>query len=153
MVAASGGEQTTGEIAELVFEFLGRLRAHFEDRVAEFELTASQAMALKRLDEPVAMRELAGLLRCDASNVTGIVDRLEQRELVERRVDPSDRRVKHLVLTPAGRRLRGRLESRLRTDLPGLAQLSVAQQASLRDLLRTMLGRQSRDAGARTAGG
>ena len=40
------------------------------------------------------MRHLASLLKCDPSNVTFLVDRLEERGLVERQTDPADRRVK-----------------------------------------------------------
>ena len=49
------------------------------------------------------MNELAALLACDNSNVTGLVDRLEARGLVTRQPSPEDRRVKHIVLTDAGR--------------------------------------------------
>jgi DNA-binding MarR family transcriptional regulator len=49
-------------------------------------------------------------LHRDASNVTGIVDRLEKRGLVERRTLPTDGRVKELLPTDAGRRVLGQLE-------------------------------------------
>ena len=52
------------------------------------------------------MGRLARGLACDASNVTGIVDRLEARGLIERRPGASDRRVKVLVITREGERLR-----------------------------------------------
>ena len=52
------------------------------------------------------MSSLAGMLFCDASNVTGIVDRLEARGLIERRPAAQDRRVKLLALTPAGEQVR-----------------------------------------------
>ena len=48
------------------------------------------------------MSGLAELLFCDASNVTGIADRLEARGLIERRSAGGDRRVKVLALTSAG---------------------------------------------------
>jgi DNA-binding MarR family transcriptional regulator len=52
------------------------------------------------------MRSLAAQLNYDASNLSVLVDRLERRGAVERRPDPGDRRVKALVLTPEGERLR-----------------------------------------------
>ena len=52
------------------------------------------------------MSRLADTLSCDASNVTGLVDRLESRGLVRRQPSAEDRRVKVLQLTPAGSRLR-----------------------------------------------
>src|SRR6478609_4099118 len=50
--------------------------------------------ALRVLDEPRTMSEIATFLRCDNSNVTGIVDGLETRGLAERTSSPGDRRVK-----------------------------------------------------------
>src|SRR5436853_4836069 len=62
---------------------------------------------------PVPMGRLAETLSCDASNVTGLVDRLESRGLVQRRASAGDRRVKVLHLTPAGSRIRARLLRRM----------------------------------------
>jgi DNA-binding MarR family transcriptional regulator len=96
-------------------------------------------MALRELNDPLPMRELAQRLCCDASNVTGIVDRLEARELVERRVAPDDRRVKHLVLTEEGRAVRESHRDRLAVDLP-LLDLSPEDRRSLAQLLRRSVG-------------
>ena len=51
------------------------------------------------------MGQVAQTLACDASNVTGLVNRLESRGLVRRPASAEDRRVKVLDLTPAGARL------------------------------------------------
>ncbi len=72
------------------------------------------------------MYQLAGALSCDRSNVTGIIDRLEDQGLVEREVDADDRRVKNLVLTPAGIELRDRIQGRLYSELAQAAGLSAA---------------------------
>src|SRR5438309_383260 len=71
----------------------------------EFELAPQQIAAMKILGErgAIPMSELAAALHCDSSNVTGIVDRLEQRGLAERRSAANDRRVKLLELTDRGR--------------------------------------------------
>ena len=84
---------------------MGRIGQHFFQRSAEFDLSPQQAKAFHELRRPLSMGELADRLFCDASNVTGIVDRLEARGLVERQADPDDRRVRRLVLTDAGREL------------------------------------------------
>src|SRR5580704_11680280 len=88
------------EVLDLMFQVLGLLKAHFHTAIVEMGLTPQQAHALRTLDptRPVPMRELAAGIMCDASTVTGIVDRLEARGLVERRPDPDDRRVKGLVV-------------------------------------------------------
>jgi len=136
----SGGEPGLEELVGLLFQLTGHLRQRFVDRSADLDLSFAQAMALRELDEPLPMRELAQRLCCDASNVTGIVDRLEERGLVERRVVPADRRVKHLVLTEAGRALRARHRDGLTVDLPLLDALSPEERRLLADLLRRSVG-------------
>src|SRR6186997_1723427 len=71
----------------------------------EFDLFPPQTMVLRALEDPKPMREVAQFLACDNSNLTGIIDRLEERDLVRRTPDPKDRRVKLLVLTDEGRRV------------------------------------------------
>ena len=61
---------------------------------------------------------LAELLGLGLPNVTGLVDRLEERRLVERRRDPDDRRVVHVTLTTAGRRIPDEMEG-LQRDVLG----------------------------------
>src|SRR3954449_11906652 len=77
-------------------------------QLAELGLSFSQAHALRLLapDEPMPMSALAERLFCDASNVTGIADRLEARGLVRRQSSEGDRRVKALTITPTGSKLR-----------------------------------------------
>src|SRR5437899_8925739 len=77
----------------------------------ELGLTPGHLKALSILDpdEPKPMRAMADGLACDASQVTWLVDRLEERALVERRASPDDRRVKTLVLTPLGIETRRRV--------------------------------------------
>jgi DNA-binding MarR family transcriptional regulator len=82
------------------------------------------------------MSALAGQMFCDASNVTGIVDRLEGRGLIERRPSKADRRVKMLAVTDEGRRVRARLLERLSQPPPQLAAITRAEQRALRDALR-----------------
>jgi MarR family transcriptional regulator, organic hydroperoxide resistance regulator len=108
---------------------------------AEFDLAPGQLHALKWLDPdaPKPMRDLAAALACDNSNVTGIIDRLEDRGLVERRAAAHDRRVKMLVVTPKGQELRRQIKERMESAPPQLLRLSEDEQAALRDLLRKAL--------------
>ncbi|MBA2505164.1 MAG: MarR family transcriptional regulator [Thermoleophilaceae bacterium] len=116
-------------------------RNRFMAAVAEFDLSPMQAHALKMLDpeHPLPMSDLAGQLRCDASNVTGIVDRLENRGLVERRPDPADRRVKALALTTEGLALRKLVVDRLAEPPEAIKRLSAEDQRTLRDILTRAL--------------
>jgi MarR family transcriptional regulator, organic hydroperoxide resistance regulator len=117
------------------------MRERFIAIVTELELSPPQAHALKvlRPGNPIAMRELANGLHCDPSNITGIVDRLEARGLVERRAAPGDRRIKTLVLTGGGVQLRGLLLDRLSEPPPAIAALSADEQRLFRDLLRRIV--------------
>jgi len=92
--------------------------------------------ALRVLDQSRTMSEIADSLRCDNSNVTGIVDGLEARGLAERTASPGDRRVKLIALTAKGRRLRARLMREARKPPAWLQGLSTDDQRTLRDLLR-----------------
>jgi DNA-binding MarR family transcriptional regulator len=107
----------------------------------EFDLSVQQMKLLQALapDIELPMSALAEELHCDASNVTGIVDRLEERGLIERRADPADRRVRRLALTDAGARLRARMLDRLHEPPPQMSRLSRAEQRALRDLLEKAL--------------
>jgi DNA-binding MarR family transcriptional regulator len=104
----------------------------------EVGLSPPQLFALLALTpgEPAPMGDVAGVLRCDASNVTGLTDRLEARGLVERRPAPHDRRVRHLVLTDAGAAMRARIARELEEPPAGFAALTDAEARALRDLLR-----------------
>src|SRR5687768_16207453 len=90
-------------------------RSNLPPLAAELRLSPAQCHVL-HLIEPrrsIPMGQLAETLACDASNVTGLVDRLESRGLVRRRPSAGDRRVKVLVLTPTGSRLRALLLERM----------------------------------------
>jgi DNA-binding MarR family transcriptional regulator len=126
-------------------QLFGANKRSFFAIASEFELSPPQVMALRHLDpsEPRPMSELACALHCDNSNVTGIVDRLEDRGLVERHPAAHDRRVKMLVVTERGAQRRARLSERLDTAPEALARLSEADQLTLRDIMRRALDQAS----------
>ncbi|GGS73696.1 MULTISPECIES: MarR family winged helix-turn-helix transcriptional regulator [Streptomyces] len=131
----------TVEVVELIGEAVARYHAEYEEAAAEHALTGAQARLLRLLSlEPLPMRRLARKLRCEPSNVTGIVDRLEARGLVERRPDPGDRRVKVAAATEEGLRVARSLRESLHFARAPLAGLSVEERRVLRDSLRRMLG-------------
>jgi DNA-binding MarR family transcriptional regulator len=125
-----------------MYELIVQQKPRHIAMAAEFDLSPMQAFALRHLEPgtPLAMSDLAEALHCDASNVTGIVDRLETRGLIARRGDDHDRRVKMLVVTEKGAELRKRLLARISEPPPAIATLSVADQRALRDILRRALG-------------
>ena len=114
-----------------------RLRQHWAAHANALGLTAAQVKVLLRLTPGTAtpMRKLALQLGYDASNLTTVVDRLATRGTLERQADPADRRVKALVLTPEGERLRDQFWHNLATD-PG--PLTPLREPELRDLTRLL---------------
>src|SRR4051794_41828262 len=108
--ATSPSEALHREISELLFELMEFTKDYAFEVMAEHELTVTQGFALHGLREPRRMRDLAEELGFDASHITGVIDRLEDRGLVERRPDPADRRVKLVTLTDAGAALRQQIE-------------------------------------------
>jgi MarR family transcriptional regulator, organic hydroperoxide resistance regulator len=129
------------EAWELMRSFVFSQRPRFIAVCREFDLTPPQILTLQHLDTEIAkpMSELAKLLACDASNITGITDRLEERGLVERRNSPGDRRVRMLVLTEAGATLRDEADRIYGEPPQELAELPLADQRTLRNLLRRAL--------------
>jgi MarR family transcriptional regulator, organic hydroperoxide resistance regulator len=108
---------------------------------AELELSPAQCHVLHLIEpgRPIPMGQLAETLACDASNVTGLVNRLESRGLVRRRPSTEDRRVKVLELTPPGVRLRTLLLDRMTTPPATLRRLSVSEQRALVRILTRLL--------------
>jgi len=140
-VAAKPASNVAREAWKLLFGLAKAKHAVLGVRLAELDLTHVQAHALRLLEpeRPLAMSELADALYCHASNVTGIVDRLESRGLVERRPGAGDRRVKTLALTDAGAEIRASVVELLSEPPAEIAALSAGDQRALRDVLRRAL--------------
>jgi MarR family transcriptional regulator, organic hydroperoxide resistance regulator len=102
----------------------------------ELDLRPAAFGTLRMLDQPRTMSEVANALQCDNSNVTGIVDSLEQKKLVRRRPSEEDRRVKLIELTPAGRRVHARLAKAFATPPEWVDALSEKDRRMLRDILQ-----------------
>lgn len=140
-MATEHTDPLTLEVVELVGTVVARYYEEYDHAAAEHSLTGAQARVLGLLSiQAMPMRRLAQKLKCEPSNVTGIVDRLESRGLVERRPDPSDRRVKLAAPTEKGRATARELRDGLNFAREPLADLSVDERTVLRDLLRRMLG-------------
>lgn len=130
------------EAWDLLQSLLESTRARIPAVAAELELSTAQCEVLRRLPprRPLTMGELARSLACDASNVTGLVDRLESRGLVERRASRRDRRVKVIALTREGGHVRARLVARLSRPPDPISRLSDADRERLTAILRKVIG-------------
>jgi DNA-binding MarR family transcriptional regulator len=130
-----------------------RLRQNWGAHAAAVGLSPAQVTALLTLvpGESVPMRSLAARLDYDASNLSVLIDRLERRGVVERRPDPDDRRVKALVLTPVGERLRATFWRALSEDPGPLAPLGDADLRALTQIIDVLSGGAA-DGGASDSG-
>ncbi|MFJ3902360.1 MarR family winged helix-turn-helix transcriptional regulator [Streptomyces sp. NPDC090025] len=138
---SSRTDPLTREVVDLIGTVVARYHEEYEEAAAAHALTGAQARVLGLLAlEPTPMRKIATQLRCEPSNVTGIIDRLESRGLVERRPDPSDRRVKVAAPTDEGRETARHLRDSLRFAREPLGELTEVERTLLRDLLKRMLG-------------
>lgn len=125
-----------------MFDYLMRTAPERGRVLGDRGLTPNDSRALWSLDPAAGrtMRALADAWQCDASNATWIVDRLERLGLAERRGVAHDRRVKQVVLTPKGVKLKAELLKAFHTppaDLVGLDRGSLgAMQRALEKLPR-----------------
>lgn len=86
-MATSRTDPLTLEVVELIGTVVARYYEEYEQAAAQHSLTGAQARVLGLLSlDPLPMRRIAQKLKCEPSNITGIVDRLEARGLVERRL-------------------------------------------------------------------
>ena len=139
--AAAAQGQVVDDFWPLLTEFALSLREWWVGLCAEFDLTPMQGRALHRLDpdRPLAMSALAEDLICDASNVTGIVDKLEGRGLIARQGAEHDRRIKMLLVTEKGRDVRDRLLARAAEPPPVVAEVPADARRKLAAVLRAVL--------------
>ncbi|MFD5825709.1 MarR family winged helix-turn-helix transcriptional regulator [Lentzea sp. NPDC060358] len=125
------------QVTALAGEVAGRMR----DGLERLELTGPTANLVWVLDpdaEPQPLRKLAGLLRCDPSNISLLSAQLEERGLAERRPHPRDGRVRTLVLTGEGREVRERLLAVVARHSPFVG-LGAEEQRLLHSLLAKAL--------------
>jgi len=130
------------EFATALYQLVETLRGEHEEAAASAGLTAPQATILTLLSEPTSMSQFAERMGCDASNITGIVDRLEAKDLVVRSVDKVDRRVKRIARTPAG----DEAVRRFHQELVHASSLAKLTPKAKRGLLAALAEVQRRDA-------
>lgn len=128
--------------ASLLGELLSELAAHSPAAAMRhmrqwpggaLSLVHVNVLAVLDIDGPLPMGGLAEALDVSQASATGIVDRMEQRSLVERRRDDDDRRVVRVALTDEGRRLIAGMAAERREHLA--AMLDTLTDAELEGLL------------------
>ncbi|MFI0357763.1 MarR family winged helix-turn-helix transcriptional regulator [Actinomadura sp. 9N407] len=105
-------------------------------------------VVLLALDEvPVRSQSaLAEAIHADKTRIIGVLDDLQERGLIRRSPDPSDRRVRLLSLTPEGRRLRDEAQAGIRQrEARLLDHLPPAERATFLQVLRDLHDRPWQD--------
>ena len=102
-------------------------------------VTVAQAYGLRALwlGGALSMSELARALTVSVSTLTGVVDQLERKQLVQRVIDPQDRRSFRVELTVKGRKLYEESNDAFRSRLRKVARRYTAKELST---VRTFLG-------------
>ena len=129
------------DVWRLLTEVLQQRKEEFPALAAHFGLNPGAMHALLFLDpdEPQSMSSLATAWKCDASNVTWLVDRLEEKGLAERRPHPSDRRIRTVAVTRKGAKVRAEIQARFYEPPDMLRALSQRDLLTLAKILRKIV--------------
>jgi DNA-binding MarR family transcriptional regulator len=131
--------QAWAAITELFMSSANHQRYHAACTALAVPPPALKALLSLEPGEAKPMRTLAADWQCDASWVTSLIDILEARGLVERRILPTDRRVKTIVLTPPGVEAKSKALEMLKVAPEAMTALSDDEQRHLRDLLMKLV--------------
>jgi DNA-binding MarR family transcriptional regulator len=135
----STNDRVDAEILDCMAELVSVMITRAEEIAQRFGVPIFFLKALQRLDCPMAMKDLGQRMHCDPSFITSIADMLEKRGLAIRESDPADRRVKRIVLTPAGMELRQRVENEILAGLPWRHALDSDERVCLLSHIRKVL--------------
>lgn len=132
--------RTDDKICLQIMTIWHNLKTTIEDFAVDHDLTLQQIFVLYELcnEDHILMGTLAKHLHCDASNVTGLVDRLQVADLITRHELPTDRRAKQLTITAQGRQLIEGMIPHLPASL-SMQRLTVSEIDSLYCLLDKMI--------------
>lgn len=131
---------TSQQVCDHVLELILRVKIAIQELADARGITRIQASVMHSIATKgeMTMGQLAEVVHCDASNITGLVDRLVGQNLVSRTESKRDRRVKTLRLTTEGWRLTQEITDALPEAL-GCGRLSEEERQQLVALARKML--------------
>jgi len=136
-------QTTVHAVAKALHEASRLLKRRFEDRARDSNLTLPQWRAIHQLAQTdgISQVALAGLIEVTPMTLSGILDRLEARGLVERIADPGDSRAKLVRSTPQSRALADTGRS-IRDQIleEALTGMSEAERSQLAGLLEKITG-------------
>jgi DNA-binding MarR family transcriptional regulator len=125
-----------------LFRTTFKLKARFARELRPFDITTEQYGVLFLLWDLDGLQqwEIADLLLKDRPNVTRILEKLEKKKLIARKVDANDRRATRVFLTPAGREIKPHLEQAVeRIREQSYQGLSQRERTELRNVLNRIM--------------
>ncbi|WP_138760054.1 MarR family winged helix-turn-helix transcriptional regulator [Modestobacter altitudinis] len=137
----SPADDGTAALGDLLMRAARTLRRRFGAVLAPWDLSPHQARALRVVGsgDGVRLSELAEALRIAPRSATEVADGLQERGLVERAADPTDRRAVVLTATEAGRQVQREVDDARAADAGELfGRLSGADRAALARILRSL---------------
>ena len=141
-IESDGGEISAAELTERLLRIAHLIRRASLASMAELDLTPAQSRTLRvisKADSPIRMGELAATLGVVPRSATGLVDALEHAGLVERTVDPDNRRAVLVTLTQRGRDMQDRMADARRRAGDGIfGALDTPERRKLADLLQKL---------------
>jgi DNA-binding MarR family transcriptional regulator len=150
-------KKTVDAIVETIIYLYTESRRLTKDRARMFGLTGPQLTVIKILAElgDLSLSSLSGRIKAQNSTVTGIIDRMEREELVQRERSAEDRRIVLIRLTDKGRSLarqiqvepmeifRSALQSLPKKDVEELFRVLDKVQARVREIVDANAARES----------
>ena len=131
----------TAALGDLLMRAARTLRRRFGAVLAPWDLSPHQARALRVVGsgDGVRLSELAEALRIAPRSATEVADGLQERGLVARAADPTDRRAVVLTATEAGRQVQREVDDARAADSAELfARLPAADRTELARILRAL---------------
>lgn len=134
-----GMEITSDQVCQDVLSLLMRFKQELSKVAESYQLTPVQLGALFMIDEhgELAMGEVAHVLHCDPSNVTGIIDRLVSHKFVLRQESQKDRRAKTITLTPHGKEIIDHVHGML-PDRLGCPELTSSERLAIHSAVQKL---------------
>lgn len=140
------GDRAPSTLAFLLSQVGIHASRQFAERISAVDLTPPLFRVLNLVDaaEGQSQQAIGAAIEVPASRMVALVDELEQRGLVERRLDPDDRRVRALHLTRKGRQTLARGRKIATEHEEGLTRgMAAADRRRLLDLLQRMVDDQA----------
>ena len=131
----------TADLGDLLMRAARTLRVRWRSVLSPWDLSPHQARALGVVGQRdgVRLTDLAEALHIAPRSATEVADGLQERGLVERTADPTDRRVVILRPTDEGRRIRAEIDAARTADSAELfARLPAADRTTLARILQTL---------------